>query len=367
MVTGQEIVQMKLGGKNPSKDITAKPRIYWMSQSEENNVNSIAFSPDGKFIVSGSADNTVRIWNVATGKEIARMLPDYFALTQNGTTYYMSGVYHVAFSPDGKYIASSGTDGNVYIWEVSSGREIARLSPLLKHDISPYLSYSALSVAFSPDSKYVVSGSTDKTIRIWEIKTQREVASFGFFGGEAVSPSGVNSVAFSPDGRYIVWGSDITVHVWDTISKQEILRMSHDHIMYSMDGGPYAPEDNGRSSLGTVNSVAYSRDGKHILSASDDNTVRIWNASTGQEISRIVHYAYSYSSASVRSIAISPDGKYVVSGDSHGQINLWLWRPDDLIADACSRLSRNLTRAEWSTYIGDMLPYQAVCPNLPIK
>jgi len=366
MITGQEVVQMKLGGKNPSKDITANPRIYWMSQSEENGVSSIAFSPDGKFIASGSADNTVRIWDVAKGQEISRMLPDYYAATQNGTTYYISGVYSVAFSPDGKYVASGGTDGDVYVWEVSSKKEIARLAPLLKNAMTPYVSYNALSIAFSPDGKYVVSGSTDKTVRIWEIETQREVASPGFSEGEFFSPSAANSIAFSPNGRYVAWGGGMAVHVWDTVKKQEILRMNHDHTMYSIEGGTYSPEDDGHSSLGTVNSVTYSHDGKYILSASSDNTVRIWDAVTGQEISRIVHHVYDYSSGYAGSVAITPNGKYVISRDASNTINLWLWRPEDLVADACSRLPRNLTREEWTKYTEDMIPYQAVCPNLPI-
>jgi WD40 repeat protein len=366
MVTGREVTSMKLGGKNPSKDSSANPQIYWTSQGDENKVNSIAYSPDGKYIVSGSADNTVRIWDSENGYEIARMLPGYNKVIQSGHTYYMSGVNSVAFSPDGKYVASGGTDGNIYIWDVSSKQEVARMTSVLKNDMGPYTNYDVLSVAFSPDGKYVVSGNMDNTVRIWDLATKQEVARPSLYSSERFSPAGVRSVAFSPDDRYVVWGGDNTIHVWDTVKKQETLHMNHDHFDYSIEGGIYSLEDSEKSSYGWVSSVAYSYDGKYILSASADNTVRIWDAVTGQEISRIVHNEAFTSSGGVYSVAISPDGKYVASVDSNGQIDLWLWRPDDLIADACSRLPRNLTPTEWTKYIGDVLPYQAVCPNLPI-
>jgi WD40 repeat protein len=69
----------------------------------------------------------------------------------------------------------------------------------------------------------------------------------------------------------------------------------------------------------------------------------------------------------LRAVAFSPDGKYVVSGSADFTARVWIWHPEDLIADACSCVTRNLTRAEWQQYIGDVLPYQAVCPNLPIE
>jgi WD40 repeat protein len=87
----------------------------------------------------------------------------------------------------------------------------------------------------------------------------------------------------------------------------------------------------------------------------------VWEASTGIEFARMTHNGV------VNSIAFSPNGKYVVSGSDDGTARVWIYRPEDLIAEACSRVTRNLTRTEWKLYIGDALPYQAVCPNLPIE
>jgi len=150
----------------------------------------------------------------------------------------------------------------------------------------------------------------------------------------------VTAVAFSPDGKYVVSGSeDGTARVWEAQSGREVARMSHD------DG---------------VNAVAFSPDGKYVVSGSGDGTVRLWEAQNGHEVARITH------DRGVNAVAFSPDGKYVVSGSSDGTARVWLWRAEDLIAEACRRLPRNLTRAEWQQYIGPDVPYHPTCPNLPV-
>ena len=101
--------------------------------------------------------------------------------------------------------------------------------------------------------------------------------------------------------------------------------------------------------------LRFSKPGFSVRVFSADGTARVWEAITGKEIARVTH------DDSVYSVAFSPDGKYVVSGGRDASARVWLYRPEDLIADACSRVTRNLTRAEWQQYIGDILPYQAVC------
>jgi hypothetical protein len=112
---------------------------------------------------------------------------------------------------------------------------------------------------------------------------------------------------------------------------------------------------------GEVTSVAFSPDGKYVVPGSVDGTARVWEAGSGKEVARMTHDDL------VRSVAFSPDGKYVVSGSVDGTARVWVWQVEDLIANACKVIPRNLTRAEWNLYIGDALPYQAVCPNLPIE
>jgi uncharacterized delta-60 repeat protein len=307
-----------------SQDNTA--RVWETAKGEEPFISidyaarSVAFSPDGKYVVSGSDDKTARVWEVATGKEVARMTHD-------------DSVESVALSPDGKYVVSGSNDYTARVWEAATGKEVARMT----HDDS------VESVAFSPDGKYVVSGSQDRTARVWEAATGKEVARMTHDSYEI-------SVAFSPDGKYVVSGSrDNTARVWEVATGKEMARMTHDD---------------------PVESVAFSPDGKYVVSGSWNDTARVWEAATGKEMARMTHddsvtSGTSYDD-SVVSVAFSPDGKYVVSG-SNKESQMWLWQPKDLITQACLRITRNLTRAEWQLYIGDALPYQAVCPNLPIE
>jgi WD40 repeat protein len=175
---------------------------------------------------------------------------------------------------------------------------------------------------------------TQGSARIWEAGTGKGVA-------RMTHNSCVVSVAFSPDGRYIVSGSyDATARVWDAGTGKETARMIHDGDIYS---------------------VAFSLDGEYVVSGSADNTARVWEATTGKEIARMMH------DDDVSSVAFSLGGKYVVSGSYDGTARVWIWRSEDLVAEACLHVTRNLTRDEWQQYIGDALPYQAVCPNLPIE
>jgi WD40 repeat protein len=107
--------------------------------------------------------------------------------------------------------------------------------------------------------------------------------------------------------------------------------------------------------------ISFSPDGKYVVSGGIDGSARIWNARTGVEVARMVHVGV------VTSLAFSPNLEYVASSSGDGAVRIWHWQPEYLIADACSHATRNLTRSEWEQYIGDALPYEAVCPNLPIE
>jgi WD40 repeat protein/energy-coupling factor transporter ATP-binding protein EcfA2 len=267
-------------------------------------VNSVVFSPNGKYVVSGSQDKTARVWDVATGQEVSRMTHD-------------DVVNSVVFSPDGNYVVSASDDNTARIWEAETGREVTRMT----HD------HAVRSVDFSPDGRYIASASIDFTARVWEAATGKEIA-------RMTHDQEVRVVAFSPDGKYVVSGSyDKTARVWEAATGNEISRMTHD---------------------GPVNSVIFSLDGHHVASGSTDT--RVWETVTGKEIARIVD------DNNGSPVAFSLDGKYVFSGD-----RAWTWQVDDVIANSCAKIPRNLTSAEWAQYIGDALPYQAVCPNLPIE
>ena len=243
-----------------------------VQMGHSNSVFSVAFSPDGNTIVSGSHEGTLKLWDVKSGREIRSFSGHSF------------DVWFVAFSPDGKTIVSGSGDDTLKLWDVISGREIRSFSGH-SNNIS--------SVAFSPDGKTIISGSRDETLKLWDVKSGREIRSFS---GHSRS---VTSVAFSPDGNTIVSGSDDnTLKLWDVKSGREIRSFS------------------GHSR--SVTSVAFSPDGNTIVSGSDDNTLKLWDVTSGREIR-----SFSGHSLAVSSVAFSPDGNTIVSGSKDKTLKLW--------------------------------------------
>jgi WD40 repeat protein len=231
----------------------------------------VSFSPDGKRIVSGSVDNTLKVWDAQTGQE---------TLTLKG---HADDVNSVSFSPDGKRIVSGSDDETVKVWDAQTGQE--RLT-LKGH------SSTVTSVSFSPDGKRIVSGSYDNTLKVWDAQTGQETLTLK---GHSDS---VTSVSFSPDGKRIVSGSDDkTLNVWDAQTGQETLALM------------------GHS--GAVLSVSFSPDGKRIVSGSYDNTLKVWDAHTGLATLTLKGHLQVYS------VSFSPDGKRIASGSFDETVKVW--------------------------------------------
>ena len=244
-------------------------------EGHDDMVMSVAFSRDGKYIVSASDDDTVKLWEIK-GRQVRT---------------FNDRVYSVAFSPDGKYIVSGSGENTVKLWETGSGRLI--------HTFEGHDDYVS-SVAFSPDGKYIVSGSDDNTINLWNV--ENEVLVRTFEGHKDI----VNSVAFSPDGKYFVSGSgDETIKLWG--KKERLIRTFKGHNVL-------------------VRSVAFSPDGKYIVSGGGDDrkekkryfALKLWDVESGELIR-----TFEGHNGMVYSVAFSPDGKYIVSGSGDNSLILW--------------------------------------------
>jgi len=324
-------------------------------------VSCIAFSPDGKLLVSGSEDTTVKIWDTSTGAELwtSRVHKDNKACTCRFSDLHCpirghSGmVLSVAFSPDGKRVVSGSYDKTVKIWNYET---FGAAVPTLRGH-----SERVNSVAFTPDGKRVVSGSGDKLVKIWDVEAGTEVTTLSGHGAK------VWSILFSPDGKRVISGSfDKLNVVWDVETGAEVctLKELREHpIAFSPDGKRvvgtqgHGHVTEGRKAMATcdvetgemvynsegsadVSSVAFSSDGKRVVSGAKNKLVKIWNADTGAQILVIGHTHKGNCSCTegkrvdpectvqghsdcVVSVAFSPDGNRIVSGSYDRLVKIW--------------------------------------------
>jgi WD40 repeat protein/transcriptional regulator with XRE-family HTH domain len=315
---------------------------------------NVVFSPDGANILTGSEDGTMRLWNAQTGAEIRRFIGHEGAVTA------------VTFSPDGRLAASGGYDATVRIWDVQTGEQIR---VLLGHT----LDIGEGAVVFSRDGRYILSGSSDKTAKLWDVQTGKELRTF------AGATETVWSVAFSSDGKSVLLGYPSSVRQLDLETGREVRRFdgSGGSLILSPDGkfivtcgcgSDRAPKlwdlQSGKlvraftGNTGQVPAVAFSPDGKYILSGGSDKTARIWDALTGEEVRR-----FSGHLGTVNSVKFSPDGKYVLTGSSDGTIRLWIVDYHKLLEDLCSRLLRDLTADERTQY--NIMDNTPTCRSIP--
>ena len=301
--------------------INALLAIYQRSEcnrleGHDDQVNSVSFSPNGKFLVSGSLDGTIKFWDVETGEILTNLKHDdeveSLSLSADGKilatgswtgiiklwnvetgkeTHKLKGhnswVNNVSFSRDGKILASSSWDRTIKLWNVETGKETHTLQG---HDAR------VNSVSFSPDDKddkILASGSWDGTIKLWNVKTGKEMLTLLDYSYP------IYSVSFSRDGKILASGSyDGTIKLWDLETKKEI------HTLQGHDGA--------------VNSLSFSRDDKVLASGSSDGTIKLWDLETKKEIHTLKGH-----NGWVNSVSFSLDSKTLASGSSDNTIKLW--------------------------------------------
>ncbi|HAX87083.1 MAG TPA: hypothetical protein DCY91_12690 [Cyanobacteria bacterium UBA11370] len=252
----------------------------------------VAFSPDGKLLATGDVEGLIRLWQVADGKQL---------LTLKG---HSGWVWSVAWSPDGKILASCSDDQTIHLWDVQEGQ---CLKAFHGH------ANGIWSVAFSPDGQTLASGGLDPIVRLWNVGNGQCIKALQ---GQT---SGIWSVAWSPDGKTLASsGIDPAIRLWD-VNQGQCIKAFHGHT-------------------DQVQAVAWSPDGRTLATSSDDQTVRLWDVGQGKCLN-----VFQGHTDWLRSVAWSPDGCAIASSGFDKTIRLW-----DIRNGHCFKTLQGHTERIWS-------------------
>jgi WD40 repeat protein len=242
--------------------------------AHNDDVYAVVFSSKWDLLASGSGDKTIKLFDAATGKEIRTL------------TGHTEIVRSVAFSPDQQKLASVSVDRTVRLWDVKTG-ELLKTMNGHTHRVK--------SVVYSPDGQWIATAATDRTIRFWDVKSGKETAKLEGHTGD------IETLALSPNGKFLASSSnDATVRLWDTTTfNSERTLQGHDS---------------------EVDSVGFSPNGETLASGSKDKTIKLWEVRTGKLLRTLTGHT-----GRVESLAFSPDGKTLATGGGGGDSSVRLW------------------------------------------
>jgi WD40 repeat protein len=335
-------------------------------------VLSLAFSPDRRTLASASDDRTIRFWDIHTDKPLGAPLIakplSHHRLPHD--VFVFGSIFNLAFSPNGRTLASTGDDHAIRLWDVRTHDPLGR--PLRGHTAS------VTSLAFSPDGRTLASGSSDMTIRLWSEHTHHQL-------GPPLTDhaGGVSGVAFSPDGRMLASARDDgSVALWDVRRRERIGRPLSGHIeaanavSFSPDGRTLASAGNDQtirfwdvrthSPLRQVvpgitsraNGMAMAADGRTIAFASG-NTTKLWDLRTNRAIGQPLRGP----TAPVNTVAMSADGLTLAAAGDDRTIRLSTigWRTvNEVTSEVCALVSSDLSKPEWAQYAAG-ITYRRSC------
>ena len=239
-------------------------------------VTGVAFSPDGRLLATTGDDNTARIWDPATGEQLR---------TLAGHTWAVTGV---AFSRDRRLLATASWDGTVRLWDPDTGEQL--------HTLTGHTGW-ARGMAFSPDGRLLATTGDDNTARIWDPATGEQLRTL------TGHTSPVNGVAFSPDGRLLATTASAerpwtTAQLWNPATGEQLRTLT--------------------GHTGDVYGVAFSPDGRLLATTGDDKTARIWDPATGEQLRTLTGHT-----SPVTGVAFSPDGRLLATASNDKTARIW--------------------------------------------
>jgi WD40 repeat protein len=325
-------------------------------------IHTLTFDPSGDHVIAGSSDGKIFLWSMRNPSDLPRIF-----------TGHTAGVLSAAVSPNGQQIASGSLDSTIRLWDLAQPTTQPRILQAHKK--------GATSLAFRPDGKQLASGSQDHTILLWDLTgDQPQPARLGAHAGR------VNAIAYTPDGKTLIsGGDDLALRVWDLQRMESPPKILRGHqqgistVAIHSAGWMVATGSRDRQiglwnlrqslisptfltgSEGRISQVQFSTDGTSVASVGSDKSLRIWNwhEPTQPPIQFPRH------KGTLKALAISPDGRTIAVGGSSQSVTLWS-DTGQLAHAVCDTAKENLPFAEWKKIVGEEIPYERTCPNLPL-